>query len=510
MWQHFMNRIRTQEWRYLMDSNGIAYEARSIRASLPHPIVDADGHILESLPLLMSHAERLYGASAVEAFRLENASHPVRTMGSRERGEPRSSWWPTGNDALDQVTCTAPKLFAERMEEMGVDYAIMYPSFGLRLLTTRDDTVRRQMVRAENTMLADLSRDVANKMTLVAAVPMHTPEEAVEELHHIVQELGLKAVTMPPAVARPLPDLPDAFPAARLVDRYGIDSEYDYSPVWQTCVDLGVAVTFHGGKGYLYMPDGQESYTNFAANHILAHAYLQTQTLKSLLFAGVPRRFPRLRFAFMEGGAGWACDLLHHFEEHWEKRNAEGLKLLDPRLMDQDLYNRLLEKYGMPVPPRTADGLAWRAGTFQMSQTAPEAPVDAEWIRDEFAGTLIDGEDDIRGMFEDQFFFGCEADDRSVYRATDARGNAMNARLQPLFSSDAGHFDLPDLRAAVPSSHKLVERGLIDEAIYHDFVFGNVVRMYGAMNPGFFTGTTVETEAQGVLGTLRTARATHG
>jgi predicted TIM-barrel fold metal-dependent hydrolase len=485
-------------------------EARRIRASLGHPIVDADGHILESLPLLMSYAERLYGRDAVEAFDAENASHPVRSMGSRERGEPRSIWWGVPNNALDQATCTAPGLFAERMEEIGIDYAILYPSFGLRLLTIRDDAVRRQMVRAENVMLADLYRDYADRMTPVAAVPMQTPDEAVEELHHVVEVLGLKAVTMPPGLARPLAAFPDAFPSARLVDRFGIDSEFDYSPVWQACGELGVAVTFHGGQGFFYMPDGQESSTNFAANHIMAHAYMQLQLLKSLLFAGVPRRFEGLRFAFLEGGAGWACDLLHHFEEHWEKRNAEGLKQLDPRLMDQDLYTRLLEQHGMPVPQRTADGLVWRAGTFQMSPSTPEVPENAEWVRDEFADSLIERDDDIREIFENQLFFGCESDDLSVYRATDAKGNAMHARLRPLFSSDAGHFDLPDMRTAVPASHELVERGLLDDRTYAEFVFENAVRLYGGMNPEFFVGTTVEAAAREVLDAIESTGRPHG
>jgi predicted TIM-barrel fold metal-dependent hydrolase len=392
------------------------------------------------------------------------------------------------------------------MEELGIDFAVLYPSFGLRLLTIRDATVRRQMVRAQNTMLAELYRPYADRMTPVAAVPMHTPEEAVEELHHVVQQLGLKAVTMPPVVARPLPALPDAFPMARRVDRFGIDSQYDYSPVWKACVDLGVAVTFHGGQGFFYLPDGQESPTNFAANHIMAHAYLQLQVLKCLLFAGVPRRFPTLRFAFLEGGVGWACDLLHHFEEHWEKRGARAMKRLDPRLMDQDLYDRLLEKYGMPVPQRTADGLVWRTGTFQMSQTVPEIPENAEWVRDEFAESLIEHEDDLREIFENQLFFGCESDDRSVQRASHAQGNALDARLRPLFSSDAGHFDLPDMRTAVPASHALVERGLIDARTYAEFMFENAVRLFGGMNPAFFEGTRVEAEARAVLAAIRTAR----
>ena len=474
-------------------------DARRVRASLHHPVIDADGHILESLPLLMEYVERLYGTAAVDAFHTENEAHPVRSMGSRERGEPRSIWWGVPNNALDQATCTAPGLFADRMAELGLDFAVLYPSFGLRLLTTRDDTVRRRMVRAQNTMLADLYRDYSDRVAPVASVPMHTPEEAVEELHYVVEELGFKAVTMPPVVARPLPALPDAFPAARLVDRYGIDSEHDYAPVWQACVDLRVAVTFHGGQGFVYMPDGQESYTNFAANHILAHATMQSQVLKSMLFAGIPRRFPTLRFAFLEGGVGWACDLLHHFEEHWEKRGARGLEHLDPRLMDQDLYDRLLEQYGMPVPQRTADGLVWRTGTFQMTNARPEVPENATWVRDEFAQALLETEDQLLDIFEQQLFFGCESDDVSVYRATDVKGNALHARLRPLFSSDAGHFDLPDMRTAVPTSHQLVARGLLDDQEYAEFVFENAVRLYGGMNPEFFAGTAVEHEARRVL-----------
>jgi hypothetical protein len=478
-------------------------DARRLRTSLGHPIIDSDGHILESLPLLMTYLEKLFGSQAINAFHEENKAHPVRTMGNRERGEPRSSWWASTNNTLDQASCTAPGLFADRMGEFGIDFAIQYPSFGLRLMTTFDVTVRRQLARAQNTMIADLYRPFADRMTPVASIPMHTPEEAVEELQHVVGELGLKVVTMPPVLARPLPSNPDAFPAARMLDRYGIDSEYDYSPVWQTCVDLGVAVTFHGGQGFLYMPDGQESYTNFAANHILAHANLQLQVAKSLLFAGIPRRHPTLRFAFLEGGVGWACDLLHHFEEHWEKRNPEGLKKLDPRLMNNQLYDSLLEKYGMPVPQRTADGLAWRTGELSVAASGVVVPDDAEWIRDEFADALIDDKYELKEMFENQLFFGCESDDLSVYRATNSKGNAMHARLRPLFSSDAGHFDLWDIRTAVPTSHKMVEEGLLDDNDYRQFVFDNPVRLFGSMNPNFYKGTTVEAEAQAVLDAMQ-------
>ena len=92
---------------------------------------------------------------------------------------------------------------------------------------------------------------------------MHTPEEAVAELEHSVRELGLKVASIPPGVAHPWPAHPEAFPAAQLVDRFGIDSRYDYDPVWQAFVDLGVAVTSHGAVGLRYLDCGRRSPTNY-------------------------------------------------------------------------------------------------------------------------------------------------------------------------------------------------------------------------------------------------------
>ncbi len=49
---------------------------------------------------------------------------------------------------------------------------------------------------------------------------------------------------------------------------------------------------------------------------------------------GVTTRFPRLNFAFLECGVGWAGILLADILEHWEKRNPEALTSLDPAAID--------------------------------------------------------------------------------------------------------------------------------------------------------------------------------
>ena len=44
----------------------------------------------------------------------------------------------------------------------------------------------------------------------------------------------------------------------------------------------------------------------------------QLVTGRPLILGGVTHRFPQLRFAFLEGGVGWACNLVTDLVGHWD------------------------------------------------------------------------------------------------------------------------------------------------------------------------------------------------
>ena len=118
---------------------------------------------------------------------------------------------------------------------------------------------------------------------------------------------------------------------------------------------------------------------------------------------------------------------------------------------------------------------------------------------DEWARCAIERVGDIRDLFVPKFYFGCEGDDRMTALAFDRGKNAFGARLNALYSSDLGHWDLPDMRDAAAESWELVEHGLITEDDFRDFVFANPVRAKAEMNPEFFHGTVVESAARELL-----------
>jgi len=97
------------------------------------------------------------------------------------------------------------------------------------------------------------------------------------------------------------------------------------------------------------------------------------------------------------------------------------------------------------------------------------------------------------------FYFGCEADDPSNVWAFNTRANPLGARLNAIFSSDIGHFDVPDMTEVVPEAYEMVEDGLASAADFRDFTFANVVRLFGRQNPRFFAGTRVAAAAEAEL-----------
>jgi hypothetical protein len=118
---------------------------------------------------------------------------------------------------------------------------------------------------------------------------------------------------------------------------------------------------------------------------------------------------------------------------------------------------------------------------------------------DEWARCGITRKEDIRDLFVPPFYFGCEGDDRVTAWAFDAKKNPFGSRLNAIYSSDLGHWDLPDMRDAAVEAYELVEKELISEEDFKDFVFVNPVKLVTSMNPDFFRGTVVEKEVEKLL-----------
>src|SRR3970282_1491544 len=68
-------------------------EVRKLRAKIDHPVVDGDGHIVESWPLFFRYLAKVGGSELQERFVRELKERPIFSGGDRDRGDPRMPWW---------------------------------------------------------------------------------------------------------------------------------------------------------------------------------------------------------------------------------------------------------------------------------------------------------------------------------------------------------------------------------------------------------------------------------
>lgn len=467
-----------------MSHDGLS--AEEVRASLDHPVVDADGHIVEYWPAFDRYLKAEGIAGGLQDF-MPTASFdgsPQWTqLEPQERLRQRAfrgPWWGFPNDARDLATVSAPRLLHERLDELGIDVAICYPSIGLQLPAQRDDKLRRLGCRAYNRYAADQFAGLGDRLLPVAVVPTTDPNEAVEELEFAVQELGYRAVQIGGFAAR---DFERGNEHAFWIDSLGLDSLHDYDPLWRRLVELKVAPGVHSGAmGW----SGRRSVSNFSFNHMGHFGAANEATAKSLFFGGVFHRFPDLRIAFLEGGVAWAVQMLTSLVEHFEKRGPAGLVHRDPKGLDGELFDRLVADH--------ADSLDPIAGWGSLMA----ALLDTPDVVNDFEAAGIEKPDDIVRQITRQCFFGCEADDPLAGLAFDRRRLPSGAALSPLFSSDIGHWDVAHMNEVLPEAHEHLEHGWMDRDQFRAFVCDNAVRMYTDANPDFFAGTALEDYAAGL------------
>jgi len=447
-------------------------EVAAIRRRLTHPVVDADGHLVEFMPMVIDCLREIADRDVAERF-VQFRRSPFTSSG----------FLPTrvffGNPVgIDRMTVMLPALLSRRLEEIGLDFALLYPTSGLSVLSNPHDELRQAAARAFNTYYARVFADHRHRLEPAAVIPTFTPEEAIAELDYAIGTLGLKTVVMSGVIPRT--SRPDGSHAA-WVDTLGHGSLHDYRPLWRRCIELGVAPAFHGiGYGW----GSRVSATNYVHNHLGNFAAAQEGVCRSLILGGAPIRQPQLRLSFLEGGVTWAAQLYADLLGHYEKRNKDAVRAFDPARFDVVEAQELFAEF-------STGGLRDYHDQFESGARPFSDPTVTENGIDDFAESGIISTEDIVRVFAEQLAFGCEADDPMNALAFRSSMLPYGLRLNAVFASDIGHWDVRDVREVLPEAWALVADGHLSEEDFADFTCGNVVRHLTGPNPQFFEGTAV-------------------
>ena len=470
-------------------------KAARLREQLGYPVLDGDGHIVEIMAVFLDYVAQRGHADLLQGMFARHRAIEDIPLDERRLGGICPHSWHTPSTTEYYATVTSPKRYYERLDEAGIDFMVLYPTAGISFSQIHDEEQRVTMCRLYNEWAAEQYGAYGDKFARAAIIPMHTPAEAVAALEH-AKQVGAKVGMIASHVHRPHPGETwppdDEWASARIpewetkgwVDTFGIDSPYDYDPVWAKAIELQIPLAAHtAGMG----ASDRASVSNFNFNQIGHFAAAGHALAKSLFFGGVTARFPDLRVALLEGGVAVGVQTYVSLVGNWQKRGGAALAALDPELIDKELLVEMLVENDPSLAKFEPRQLTGQAGA---GMTRPV---------DDFAAADINSVADLHDRFVVPFAWGCEADDPLVGVGFDPRITPDGSILPAFFASDLGHWDVPEFDEPLEEAYELVERGLLDEAQLRDFLFVNPLRFYAGMNPHFFEGTRIEQQVAAEL-----------
>jgi predicted TIM-barrel fold metal-dependent hydrolase len=303
---------------------------------LPYPVFDADNHFYETqdaltkfLPDNRKHVidyvqvrgrTKIVVRGHISDYIPNPTFEVVARPGAQEDYYRHGSGGKTYREVMGEPMKSipafrepAPRL--EVMDEMGVDYALMFPTLA-SLVEERmkdDPALVHDVIHALNRwMFETWSFDYEGRIFSTPVITLPIVDRALEELQWCL-ERGARTVLVRPA---PVP----GFRGSR---SFGFE---EFDPFWQACVKAGIPVSMHasdsGYADFLNVWEPADEYLPFKPTAFRMAAMGKRpieDSMLALVCHGALSRNPDLRILSIENGASWVSHVLYELKDVYGK-----------------------------------------------------------------------------------------------------------------------------------------------------------------------------------------------
>lgn len=256
-------------------------------------VVDADGHTLEGVENILPYVEN-------DATRrvLERAERPLADVYTyTHTGDIIGSAY--GRDRTLEGAKGESEQKRRDLDDFGIDYSVTTPTLHLMIHTVNHDGHAVALAKAFNDWALDRVVGDREDFKLVLVAAAQQPEKAAEEIDRLGDDDRVCGVYLSPGYWKP------------------IGNTY-YDPIYEAAQDHDLPIVVHGLQmregGFPVQANGAQT---FAESHVLSLPWAVMWGMTSIMFEGVPERFPDIDFVFQEGGVGWVPWLRWRMDDHY-------------------------------------------------------------------------------------------------------------------------------------------------------------------------------------------------
>jgi predicted TIM-barrel fold metal-dependent hydrolase len=266
------------------------------------PTIDADAHVLETDRTwdYMEPSEREFRPQIVATPDVEESGGECWLVDGRLHPKGRNVGADTPRESREMGDIEAR---IKHMDELGVTVQVLYPTVFLRPFTNRPE-VEIALCRSYNRWLADIWRNGQGRLRWVVVLPLLSMEKALAEAR-FARENGACGIFIRGLEGE-----------RRLSDPY-------FYPLYEEASRLDMPVCVHSATGSFTVHDFFAPECGFSKFKLAV-----VGAFHSLVYEGVPERFPKLKLAFIEVSAQWVPYAMHDLARRFERRGERPKKEL--------------------------------------------------------------------------------------------------------------------------------------------------------------------------------------
>jgi len=245
-------------------------------------VIDADGHVRDRDADIRAYIEEPY---------------------SRRQGSllPSDEWDSSMYGTLGMNIHDVPTRLRD-MDKEGIDLSVLFPTGGFRVSRIPEKDYAAAFCRGYNNWIASVCAE-SPRLRGVGLVPFQDVPAAVAEANRAIAKLGLAGIA---------------------VGSFGLKEHLGqplYWPIYEELQRLNAPLLVHNSREG---PAGENRFDTFLFKHTIGRPFETLLDCAALTYGGVPEKFPKLRVAFLECGAGWVPYWMDRMDEEWEKRKSEA------------------------------------------------------------------------------------------------------------------------------------------------------------------------------------------
>ena len=294
-------------------------------------VIDADTHVVETEHTwdYLDPDEQKYRPVVVQSQSDDGTKYWLIDGKIRGRASgPVAAQGLSPNVMRNMVTDDAKRFMEDipgriaHMDELDIDVQVLYPTMYISRMCDLPET-EIALAKSYNRWLADIWAQGKGRLRWTCILPLSTMDEAIEQLRWSVEH-GCCGVTMRSIEGERL-----------LIDEY-------FTPLYTEAERLNVPITVHIGNSNPYF--GEIMSKDGIGGTFAALRLMSVASFHQLVTTGLPKRFPRLRFGYIEASSQWIPYVIHDLRRRLETRGRQ-------------LEHDVLDAYHIWVTAQTDDDL---------------------------------------------------------------------------------------------------------------------------------------------------------